>query len=209
MEELRTIEILDLEIMEDARGKASKILKAADDILKNKKLERAKKLEEALVSARKDYAERTKRIHEEIFTRFPLDKRRLRVEFAEDTLLKKTDDFLRALPREKLLFILEQKLSGCFKACTGNKNDLDGAELLYSGMELSEARELVKKAMNTPGPEPMKFREDPVNHEFPSIVINTRSIRIIASVEAAAANLLKEKRAELAEALLGEGVLND
>jgi hypothetical protein len=34
-------------------------------------------------------------------------------------------------------------------------------------------------------------------------------MKITASVESAAASLLKEKRAELASALLGEGVLND
>jgi len=215
MEELRTIEILNLEIMEDAQGKASMILQNADDALKTKSREREAKLQEALDSVRKDYAERTKKIHEEIFTRFPLDKRRLRIEFSEAALLKAMDDFFRSLPRKKLLSILEQGLSERFKACSYSSVESGKTEVRYSGMELSEARELLLKAMNPPNPEPgdplrgMEFLEDPHSPEFPSIVINTGTVRIISSVEAVAAHLLKEKRAELAEALLGGGVLND
>ena len=210
MEELRTIEILDLEIMEDAQGKASSILKTADDTLKAQSREREKRTQEALDSVRKDYAERTKRIHGEIFARFPLDKQRLRIEFTETLLLKAMDDFLRSLAREKLLSILELRLSERLKTCSGSIEPGE-AEVSYSGMDLSEARQLLEKTMNKPAGllKDTALKEDTLVHEFPSIVINTKALRITASVEAAAVALLKEKRAELACALLGEGVLND
>ena len=54
-----------------------------------------------------------------------------------------------------------------------------------------------------------EYRADSVVREFPLIFIETKTFRIIASVKSASKNLLKEKRAELAAALLGEGVLND
>ena len=216
MEELRSTEKLDLEILEDARKKAYRILKTADAALDTQSREWEKKTHEAMDSIKKTYAERTKKTGEEIFARLPLDKRRFRSEIAEGFLIKAMDDFLRSLEREKLLSVLEIELSRRLEISPGEWGGAEGTkpELLYSGMTLSEVRKLLRKVLKSSAKSGGRsgdwdIKEGGRVHEFPFVIINTRTLKITASVETAAGALLKDKRAELAAALLGEGVLND
>ena len=246
MEELRSTEALDREILEDARKKAFRILKTADESLGNQARDWEQKTEKMIDSVRKSYAEKTKKDGEEIFARLPLDKRRLRTEYAEKNLLSAMNEFLRSLPAETRLAVMERELKlrldvcreeaapgaasivvpgadaagapafGASAATSGSAGApgaapaaagiLRGADIVYSGLKLQEAKELLKKAGFAGD---YKYSEDPQEREFPSLVINTESVKISVSIEAAAAALLSEKRAELAAALLGEGVLND
>jgi len=205
MEELRSTEVLAREILEDAHRKANKILKSAEESQESQARDWEKRTLEAINSIRKSYEDRIKKDSDEIFLRLPLDKRRLRSEAAENYLVKAMDDFLRSLPRETLLSVLERELT---EHLGGSNEDLalSDAEISYSGLSLPETRELLAKVYVMGN---LKFREDPNSHQFPWIVIYTRTARIFASVEKAAAALLKNKRAELASALLGDGVLND
>ena len=225
MEELRTTEVLDKEILEDARKKAFKILKTADDTLAVQKLDWEKKEKKALSSIQRTYAARLKKTEGEIYARLPLDKRRLRSETAEGFLQKAMKDFLRSQKRETLLSVLGQLLRAQLKAFaegTAFKDaavegvEVGEAEIRYAGMDLSETKALLQKAMNglvsksgNAFDSGFRFSEETQSFEFPSVIINTKAIKIGASVEGAAAALLKEKRAELAAALLGEGVLDD
>ena len=205
MEELRSTEVLAREILEDAHKKAQKLLKHADETSEAQARESEKRTRDAIDTARKNYGEKTKKDSEGILSRLPLDKRRLRSEFAVKNLADAMDGFLRSLPRETLLSVLERELEALIKTC---KDDISihEAGICYSGLSLSEIRELLKK-LSMKGN--FDFREDPHSHEFPWVVIETQAVKISASVENAAAALLKFHRAELAAALLGEGVLND
>jgi len=207
MEELKTTKALEMEIIDDARKKAQEILKTADDTLAAQKLEWEEKLRTDLDSARKNCLDRMKSAKEEIFAKLPLDKRRLRSETAESFLVKAMDDFLCSLEREKLLSILKGELTDRFTAEI-DSNVMRNAKIIYSGMDLREAAGLLKKVTNAEFQD-ADFTVDAHNHKFPFIEINAESIKITVSVENAAADLLKDKRAELASALLGEGVLYD
>ena len=214
MEELRTTEALDREILEDARKKAHKILKTADETLSAQTLEWEKKTSSALVSLRNANEEKQKKVHEGIFARFPLDKRRLRSENSENFLVKAMDDFLHSLSRDKLLLVLKNELLERLAAVNDVMRNI---EIRYSGMSLAEAKQIFEKAVLTETFVETPFAKTPFidasndghNKDFPFIEINAQGIKITASVESAAAALLKDKRAELALALLGEGVLND
>ena len=205
MEELRSTDVLAREILEDARKKAFKILKTAEEAYETQAREMENKTMEAVNSMRKSYAEKTIHNKNETFARLPLDKRRLRSQAADNCLTAAMDDFLGSLPRKALLAILERELKDHLGECS-EELALHRAEILYSGLELSEIKKF-------PGilsaEENISFREDPDSHKFPWLVINTPTARISVSVENAASALLKNKRAELAAALLGEGVLND
>ena len=222
MEELRSTEVLDKEILEDARKKAYKILKTADDALAAQNQSWEKKLQRSLKSIQRVYDTRLKKTSEEIFARLPLDKRRLRSETAESLLVNAMNDFLRGLSREKLLSILGDELSGRIKVFADEKASQGECAFIvrYSGMSFTETEELLKKipgsenglfdsAYGTDEPGDLEFMEETTVHEFPFIVINTLDIKITASVEWAVLALMKDKRAELASALLGEGALND
>jgi hypothetical protein len=213
MEELKSTEVLDREILEDARKKAHKILQTADDTLASQGRSWERKTKRALESVRKTYAERIKKNENEILARLPLDKRRLRSETAERFLTEAMDAFLRSLDRRGLLSVLERELSErAGELETGDDTRGGNARnVAFSGMNLSELDGLLKNAFAAYDPEAgaWKITEDTHIHEFPSVVVNTNALRIAVSAETAAANLLKDKRAELAAALLGEGVLND
>ena len=239
MEELRTTEVLEAEILEDARKKAARILRTADDSLAAQKRSWEKKLADDLESIRKAYMDRMKKSIEDIFARFPLDKRRLRLKTHEEFLSGAINAFLSNLDHEKLLFILERELSQRLMAVAENVNaprpsvnnasaSRDGidntaasrAVVRYSGLSVPEARDLLGK---TRLPFSWDFLEnfstndllldetsaDPIPGGFPSIVIDTETFRLSASVESAAAALLKDNREELASALLGREVIND
>lgn len=228
MEELRSTEVLDREILEDARKKAFKILKTADDTLLAQKREWEKKTEAALDSIRKVYAERTKKSGEEIIARLPLDSRRLRSKIAEDFLSGAAGDFLRHLKRETLLALLERELLSRLEVIASDGGTLRGARVFFTGMSLSETKDLLKKVSGRgKNKDSWNFEGFPLEElssrelagaaiagslsggAFPSLLIDTQAFRITASVENAAALLMKDKRAELAAALLGEEVLND
>ena len=214
MEELRTTEALGNEILEDARKKALKILKTAEDTLAAQDRDWERKIKRSTDSIRKTYAARTKQTNEEIQARLPLDKRRLRSKTTEGFLVKALDDFLRTLSREKLLSVLERELHSLLKVCAG---DLSRHHPIvrYSGLSLEEAKAVLEKVSGVleethflVSPE-WEFRADSVVREFPLIFVELRSLRIIASVKSTAKAMLRDRRGELAAALLGEGVLND
>jgi hypothetical protein len=205
MEELRTTEVLGNEILEDARKKAHKILKASDDTLAAQCRDWDRKIKHSVDSIRRTFTARTKKTNEEIQARLPLDKRRLRSETAESFLVKAMDDFLRTLSREKLIRVLERELYARLNACA---EDIANHRSIvrYSGLSLEEAKAVLEKM---PYKGDWEFKADTVVREFPLVLIESKTLRMIASVKSASKALLKTRRAELAAALLGEGVLND
>jgi len=218
MEELRTTEVLEREILEDARKKAARLLKTADDSLTQQKRDWEKKLSVDLETIRKTYMNRMKKNIGDIFARQPLDKRRLRLKTHEAFLSGAIDDFLSGLDRGKLLSVLERELLERLEAVANNAAKT--AVVRYSGLSLSEARSILKKSQASFD---WQFQEDlaanglsindasvqGAHSRFPLIVIDTEVFRLTASIEAAAAALLKDNREELAAALLGQEALHD
>jgi vacuolar-type H+-ATPase subunit E/Vma4 len=221
MEELRSTEALDREILEDARKKAQKIIKTADESVKSQAQQWEKKTQETLAEIRNTYAQNTEKAKHEILARFPLDKLRLRSEIAENFLRDAMNDFLENLSRNNLLLIMEQELEKRLAACGAAELKVNSAEgrkiiLAYQKMEESEVRIMLGKIVEKPEVKgkcrlnDFQIQEDTTSGAaFPAIVINTPAIRITASVENAAAEIMMNKRAELAVSLLGEGALDD
>jgi hypothetical protein len=225
MEELHSTEALDREILEDARKKAFKILKTADDTVQSKGRSWEKKTQRAIEGIRKTYAGRTERLREETMARLPLDKRRLRSETAETFLKEAMDAFLGSLGRDTLLSVLEREFAGRLDACRAVLEEYEISssekdhkpELWYSALSAGEAAGILKnslgrwKAKNSGSLEKAELtRGDSQGAStFPALALYTPVVRIKASVEAAAGELLENKRAELVGALLGEEALND
>jgi len=210
MEELRSTEVLEREILEDARKKAARLLKTADDTLAQQKRNWEKKLADDLEAIRKTYMERMKKNTDDIFARLPLDKRRLRLKTHEGFLTAAMNDFLTGLDRERIFSVLERELSRRLEAVKPDALQASApAVVQYSGITPSEARALLAKS---PVSLEWQFQELPTPHSLlptPYIVVETDSYRLTASIESAAADLLKENREELAAALLGPEALYD
>jgi hypothetical protein len=223
MEELRSTEVLEREILEDARKKAAKVLKTADDAIAQQRRDWEKKLGDDLESIRKSYMTRMKKTVEDIFARQPLDKRRLRLKTHEGFLSGAIDSFLSGLDRTRLISVLERELLERLQAVSDDSGAKSGvannaskdAVVRYSGLSLDETRSILKKSQAAFD---WQFQEDISSNDlsldgssarFPRIVIDTGAFRITASIESAAAALLKDNREELAAALLGREVIND
>jgi hypothetical protein len=210
MEELQSTEILDREILEDARKKAYRILKTADDTVNASGAAWDKKIKRAVDNIRRKYAARSEKTRQEIMARLPLDERRARSEYTEGLLRSSMDAFFSALPRDKLLGLLELELKKRIAEYFGSGADHNGAswELRCRGLEDAELRPILKRL----GAPPVKPVQDPLLSlpgNLPALVIDTPAARISVSVYAAARTLLKDKRGELARALLGGEASND
>ena len=213
MEELRSTEMLAREILEDARKKAAKILRAGDEAIAVKNNSWEKKNLKELKSMRDAYSKRIENSTQGIFARFPLDKRRLRSKTAEDFLIKAMNDFLISLNRERILSLLERELYLQLSGCDLDV-EFDQAQAGYAAMTRLEVDEILKKMPLKPDLK-WDIKEDVLEgsfdslHKFPFIVIATPLVKITASVEKRAYELLKTFRSELAGTLLGGEVLSD
>ncbi|MDR0472588.1 MAG: ATPase [Treponema sp.] len=215
MEELRSTEVLDKEILEDARKKAYKIIKSADDAVAVQTRRWEKKIQKAIKEIKNTYSLRTEKMKEEILARLPLDKRRIRSESSETLLKKALESFLVNLSKEELFRILEEEFAKRLANC--NAGISGRPALIYRAMSEDEVSGFIKKTMarpelsNTAGCDisNWEYKNEASSAKFPALILDTPELRIIASVETAASDLLSKKRAELASSLLGEGALND
>jgi vacuolar-type H+-ATPase subunit E/Vma4 len=196
MEELQSTEALDREILEDARKKAFKILKSADESAAASKASWERKLEKTLAQAKQSYAEKVEQGRTEIMARLPMDRRRVKSEKIESLLSKAKNDFLSSLDRATILDLLKREL----EQRLANADEDGACALRYRGLAKNELDPIVKNINVS------SQKEDPlysIAGSFPAIVLDYPGLRVTASVDAAAADILLDKRAELATALLG------
>jgi hypothetical protein len=200
MEELLSTEILDREILEDARKKAYRILKSADDTVKASLARWEKKTARALADIRQKYAARSLKTRDEIMARLPLDKRRARSEYIEGLLKSRMTAYFSALSRDRILALLKSELAG-------RAGELDAGPVTarFRGLGADEVTAVL--AGISGDARSWEPEEDPlfgVPGTFPALTLVSRAVRIIVSVDAVMENLLQDRRAELVSALLGE-----
>jgi hypothetical protein len=211
MEELRSTDILDREILEDARKKAYRILKTADDTVKSAGDVWKKKTDDAIADIGRRYIRREEQSRTEIMARFPLDKRRTRSEKVESFLQAAMKGYLTDLSRERILDLLEGELAKRLREYPELADPQKGEiPVTYRGLTGEDALELLRRvfpqgAWTVNQAEP-GFR---LPGTFPALVADVPAVRIIASIDRMAQELLEDRRAELVTALLGEGALGD
>ncbi|GHU81046.1 hypothetical protein FACS189468_2630 [Spirochaetia bacterium] len=208
MEELQSTEVLDREILEDARKKAYRILKTAEDTVASGREVWEKKTQETLEGARKSCKDRLEKNRLEIMARLPMDKRRIRSEKVETLLQSAMKQYLSSLKRERLLLLLENELRERIGE-TEDLKDSPSTEVRYRELTDGEVEGLLKKF---PSLARLKTKKDPLYilpGDFPALVIDFPDLRLTASVDAAARSLLLDQRAELVSSLLGPEILSE
>jgi vacuolar-type H+-ATPase subunit E/Vma4 len=200
MEELQSTEVLDHEILEDARKKAYRILKTADETVKANAAAWEKKIQDAVNELKLKYAERRKLAATEIMARLPLDKRRASSERIEGLLRDAEESWYKGLSREKVLSILKRELARRLRECPEFAGPADsGGKAFIRCLDAAEAEAILKELL--PG---HAFGIEEGAGAAPGIVLESGAVRITASIGMALDDLLHEKRAELAAALLGQ-----
>jgi vacuolar-type H+-ATPase subunit H len=201
MEELQSTEVLDREILEDARKKAFKILKTADDTARANAASWDKKMEESLAELKRRYRKRREKTAAEIMARLPLDKRRIRSEKMEEFLNAATAAWYGGLERSRVLGILEDELARRLEDCPEFAGE-GPVRALLRHVEPEEAAALLGRAL--PGlacsPEAAEAGDDP----YPGVTLVSPGVRITASIGMVTDSLLHDQRAELLRALVGE-----
>jgi hypothetical protein len=201
MEELQSTEALEREILEDARKKAAKILKNADDAVLAKSSEWEKKTAAALDALDKKFALQGEASEREIMIRLPLDKRRARMQRIEKMLESAVDNWYLGLGRAKVIELLKTELVKRLKFCGDFQN---WETCLFNRLERAEAEAIIGEALGKNG---IPFKEISPQGKFPEIILETKSARVTSSINQIVGYFLSEKRRELTEALLGSEAL--
>jgi vacuolar-type H+-ATPase subunit E/Vma4 len=200
MEELQSTEILDREILEDARKKASRILKSADETAAAGGAVWEKKTNEALAELRDRYAATGEKTSVEIMARLPLDKKRAKSEIIEKLLLSAAEDWVLGLGRERLLSLLEQTMRRYVTECPEILEE-ESAGVTLHNLDIRDAEPLMRRIL--PGLK-MEIREAPAAHHYPEIIVDAKPVRLISSLKVLLDTLLHDRREELVSALIGE-----
>ncbi|MDR2303943.1 MAG: hypothetical protein LBE10_05095 [Treponema sp.] len=205
MEELQSTEVLDREILEDARRKAFKILKNADDTVKVNAQSWKKKSDEAIAGIERRYAARKRRSTQEIMARLPLDKRRAKAERIEAFLLLSAENWYKKQPREQIIGLLKTEMKSRLEEAPGSLSE--SCRLVYAGLDKAEAEAVIAGALGgTSIPKGLSLEKAQVS-SLPALTLDSPVVKIRVSIEMILDSILHEKREELVGALLGPEAL--
>lgn len=202
MEELHSTEILEREILEDARKKAQRILKNADDTINAKTAEWEKKTAEFIDNLKKKFDEQKEQTNEKVMARLGIDKLRAKAEKIENLLKQAIEDWYKSLEKTRILEILTKELSIRLVHC----EDISACakkNIYYSGLEQQDTEAIIKSIEKIAAIKWTELKQvQPVSH-YPMIILETENLRVIASIKNSIDYFLLEKREELVEALVG------
>jgi len=198
MEEIQSTEVLDREILEDARKKAWRILKTADETIQTKTAEWEKKAAAVLEELKDKYTQRRELASVEILARLPLDKRRAKAEKIDFLLDSAVNNWYSGLSREKVLDLLKSELSKRLALC--DLKSAGNGTVTIKALKRGEAEEILRAVLPD---KKWTIEELPTAKNYTELILETKDLRIIASIEKAVDFFLHDKREELAEALLG------
>ena len=106
MQELRSTDILDKEILSDSRRKAEKILKNSDLECKelldslDSEIQKAKLEKQEIYNRKIELFEKNKKVS------IPLEKQRFKITFIENTLLQNINEYLKSVDDSKKITML-------------------------------------------------------------------------------------------------------
>ncbi|MDR1099559.1 MAG: hypothetical protein LBL28_03675 [Treponema sp.] len=217
MEELQSTEALDRELLEDARKKAFRILKTADDAVKANAESWEEKTRNAIAELEKQYADRRQESIVEILARLPLEMRRIWSEKVENFLDSAVEDWFKGLGREQVLALLSRELEHRLAGCP----EFAAAGTIRVGLKClgrTDAGPLLQKYLpqavlvfedSPDGGEFPDSRNNPASSGvYPELVLDIPEVKLTASIRQAVDFFLLKKRAELIEALLGPEALS-
>jgi len=205
MEELQSTEVLDREILDDARKKALRIIKQADDAVNSQNAQWEKKTEDSKKDLEKKYIEQIKNETVKVMAKLPIDKQRARIERIESCLKDSVESWYQNLKREKVLKILSREVSKRLCLCDEVKTS-SGVKIEISGLDINEA-EVLLKPFSINYAKPFNIIKSGTNHTYPFIMIESGSTRIIASVEKAVEFIIYKNREEIIESLVGRDLM--
>ncbi|MCL2764201.1 MAG: hypothetical protein FWD40_02820 [Treponema sp.] len=198
MEELQSTEILDREILEDARKKAMRIFKQTEDTMQSDNAQWEKKINESIDKLDIKYNEQKYSETDRRMKRLPVDKHRIKIEKIQNMLDFAAESWYKSLSRDQILKLLSCELEKRFACCNDLFSDRQ-IHAYYNALDYNEAEELVKKISPA-----CLIKKNKNDSAYPSIILETDEVIITSSIEIIIESILSEKRAELTASLLGQ-----
>ena len=134
MEEIKTSEKLEQEILEDARKKAERILKSAEKSVNEIEGEWKKKEEAFLSASKQEMEERKKRIQQEISATLPLEIKRIELRILNEKFEAFLQKFFEELSEEEFVTLIRPRLSQVGTFFQGKSLFLE-----YNGLKKAES----------------------------------------------------------------------
>lgn len=201
MEELRSTDILDREIQDDARRKVEKVLKAGDAECDRIAADVAVRLEKARAEKTAEYAKRLEDYRRDTDSAIPLEKQRRLVAFIDAEVRAALESWFEGLKPDRKVALFQSMLEKFREPLAGRK-----IRATFAGIPQADAERIVRASFGSgnvisvtgrDGSRP-SFAGDGVCVESDDGIVRCR-----ATVDEVRQVLLATKRQELAEILMG------
>lgn len=206
MEELRSTEILDKEIISDANKKAERILMKAEYESKNILAEVENRVAEELQKTEIQYQKKLQALEKDFNASVPLEKERFYVSFIQDSLIKGINEYLKNLSVEKQLEI-----------CTSGVKKLDISDKTFKAFVYGFDKNLCEKALKNILGDSLKTVEETAFNQIifeetfleenKGIILFTENedIKCRFTLSEKMQSVLEDYRQELFDSLFGKG----
>lgn len=205
MQELRSTEILDKEIQEDAQKKVLKILQNAESECKILLDSIEEKMSVVQKEKEEVYAKKLQAFERNQKASIPLEKQRFEVSFMQDLLLNSINEYLENLTQEKRIqlvlknqkideFVKDNKFNAFVYGFDSKKAEKELSALLGKNLISCNVTEFGKLILEE---ENIKLKEGII------LESENKSVRFRLTLSELVSRILDKNRAELTKALLG------
>lgn len=205
MEELRSAEILDKEIQDDARKKAEKILRNADLQCDQIMAQVESRLEEAKKEKEIYFNQKADQVKKDLDSSMPLEKSRFLVSYISSSIAKGINEYLKTLSSEKR-FELAVSLLNQFSNLVSDRT-FDAAVYGFDPAYVKSTLSSKVKINSCSSVEFAKSGSEAVDgieiHEGVILLSEDKSVKIRLTLEEVITELIDKYRKELAVTLFG------
>ena len=205
MEELRSAEILDKEIQDDARKKAEKILRNADSQCGQIMAQVESRLEEAKKEKEIYFNQKADQVKKDLDSSMPLEKSRFLVSYISSSIAKGINEYLKTLSSEKR-FELAVSLLNQFSNLVSDRT-FDAAVYGFDPAYVKSTLSSKVKINSCSSVEFAKSGSEAVDgieiHEGVILLSEDKSVKIRLTLEEVITELIDKYRKELAVTLFG------
>ena len=205
MEELRSAEILDKEIQDDARKKAEKILRNADSQCDQIMAQVESRLEEAKKEKEIYFNQKVDQVKKDLDSSMPLEKSRFLVSYISSSIAKGINEYLKTLSSEKR-FELAVSLLNQFSNLVSNRT-FDAAVYGFDPAYVKSTLSSKVKINSCSSVDFAKSGSEAVDgieiHEGVILLSEDKSVKIRLTLEEVITELIDKYRKELAVTLFG------
>lgn len=205
MEELRSTDILDKEIQDDARKKAEKILRNADSQCQQILAQVEQRLEEAKKEKEAYYIQKAEQEKKDLDSSLPLEKSRFLVSYINTSIAEGINDYLKTLSQEKRFEIIVSNIER-YNAQI-NERTFDAKVYGFNPDTVKNALSSKIKINESTSVDFAKSGEAPIDgieiHEGIILVSEDKVVKIRLTLEQIVSELIDKYRNELAVTLFG------